>query len=211
MFSIYSCLQTDGLHSRFNIRKLNPWISSMKDCGYGSFRTKWSVHSEGSRAAAATTRLDLNSLPNIMKSSSWLDSNFLLCTPVNSTFQPRLLGHRDASAPGFQLLPWFQHHFCSQSLKTCLALWRRDQPLFSCCYFLQSRSMKLFAASASWDSVHNRLVHQAPPPVIPASKQLQRWSSWHHKGRGIADSWILNPPFRGGLKKPSPSGPADVV
>lgn len=47
MFSIYSWLQTDGLHSKFNIRKLNPWISPMKDCGYGSFQTKWSVHSVG--------------------------------------------------------------------------------------------------------------------------------------------------------------------
>lgn len=89
MFSIYSQLQTDGLHSRFNIRKLNPWISPMKDCGYGSFRTKWSVHSEGSHSAAATTRLHLNFLTNIMKSSSWPDSNFLLHTPVNSTFQER--------------------------------------------------------------------------------------------------------------------------
>lgn len=181
MFSIYSQLQTDGLHSRFNIRKLNPWISPMKDCGYGSFRTKWSVHSEGSRSAAATTRLHLNSLTNIMKSSSWPDSNFLLRTPVNSTFQVRFAW------------PWVSAACLDFNITFVL---RVEEParLFDVATSLCSLPA-ISCSHAAWNSLRPPLPEIAftmdrcsrlPlyfPPVIPSSKQLQRRSSWHHKER----------------------------
>lgn len=102
----------------------------------------------------------------------------------------------------------FSSRFDCQSLKTCLALRCRHQPLFSSRYFLQQRSVKLFAASHFPRC--SRLPLPSPPPRFP------HLSSYKDGARGITkgrkpDSRILSPPFRGGLTKPSPSGNGHVV
>lgn len=177
-FSVYSWLQTDGLHSRFNQRKWNPWISKE--------RLWFTVHFEQNEVSVRGGWLHPSSQQNLMKNPSWPDSNFLLRTPVHSNFHVRLLGHGGASAPGF--------HFFSPLISTLLLFLELKNPLgsstsrpLSVAFFLVlRRSMRLFAASLREDL----LVHKPPPPMIPSCKTLQWQSSRHHKGRE-AEAWIL--------------------
>lgn len=129
-------------------------------------------------------------------------------------------GRRGIFAAGFTALPSISTSLLFSAFKNLLG----DPSLLSSCYLQWSCSKapgNSLAASTSWDKhKHKRWCRRPLPPYRPPpSPQTPRFplvrsskdeASGITKG-GKPDSRIFSPAFRGGLKKPFPSGPGGAV